>query len=451
MYKKITLLSFAFLLSISLSSQERMLVDKIVARVGAENILLSDIEDQIAYEKKSNPKSTSLDRCNVLAGLIDQKLIIHQAKLDSIEVSETQIDNELTIRFERILAQMNGDEEFFKEYYGSSVAEMKEKYKEDQKQQMLARQMQQTLMQKVKITPNEVLSFYNGIPKDSLPFLNSEVELSEIILKPSVNQENRQKSLNLIEELHRRIVNGGESFEELAKQYSVDVESAKAGGDLGFARRGSYVPEFESTAFSLKKGEMSEVIETEFGFHFLKLEDRRGNLVRVKHILISPEITDADNNLAKQKLDSLRKLIMTDSISFLAVLKRYGDKSVPSYNNGGKMRNPANGNSFFEIKDLDYDSYFAIESLKVGEISEVLEFKGPRDEKLYRILQVNSKTKPHRMTLESDYDKIVNFAKENKKVTYFNNWLNKIRENISVKVDPIFESCETTSVFKVVK
>jgi peptidyl-prolyl cis-trans isomerase SurA len=450
MQKLTTILILTFFIGTQLMSQERILLDKIIARVGAENILLSDVEEQLAYEKKNNPSVQGLDKCNIIAGLIDQKLIIHQAKLDSIEVSEEQIETELTLRFERILAQMNGDEEFFKEYYGASITEMKERYKEDQKQQMLARQMQQTLMQKVKITPVEVKEFYNNIPVDSLPFLNSEVELSELVLKPSVNQENRLKSLSLIEELHKRIVSGGESLEDLAKQYSVDVESAKRGGDLGFASRGTFVPEFESTAFSLKKNEVSEVIETEFGFHILKLEDRRGNLIRIKHILVTPDITEEDNTLAKQKLDSIRSMIISDSITFLTALKRYGEKSYPSFNNGGKMRNPSSGNSFFEIKDLDYDTYFAIENLEVNGISEVLEFEGLRGEKLYRILQVNSKTRPHRMSIETDYDKIVNYAKENKKVSYFNEWMTKIRDNITVRVDPIFAKCETIQSFKIV-
>ena len=425
---------------------QQQLVDKIIARVGAEQILLSDVEEQFAYEVKAKPQIT---KCDVVAGLIDQKLVIHQAKLDSIEVSEEQIASELDIRFERILAQMNGDEEFFKEYYGSTVAEMKERYREDQKQSMLARQMQQTLMQKVKITPNEVLEFYKSIPQDSLPFLNAEVELSELILKPKVSQENRQKALNLIEELHKRIVNGGENFEDLAKEHSVDVESAKRGGDLGFASRGTFVPEFESAAFTLKKGEISDVIETEFGFHFLKLEERRGNLVRIRHILISPEITDADNELAKQKLDTIKNMIIKDSIDFLSALRRYGDKSQQSFNNGGKMRNPASGNSFFEIKDLDYDTYFAIENLKVGELSQVLEFEGMRGEKLYKIIQVNSKSKPHKMSLETDYDKIVNFAKENKKSLYFSNWIAKVRSNVTVRPDALYASCPSLSIFKI--
>jgi peptidyl-prolyl cis-trans isomerase SurA len=443
-FKKGLLLISFILTADGLFSQQ--LLDKIVVRVGAEQILLSDVEEQFSYEVKTKPQIT---KCDVIAGLIDQKLVIHQAKLDSIEVSDEQIASELDIRFERILAQMNGDEEFFKEYYGSTISEMKERYREDQKQSMLARQMQQTLMQKVKITPNEVLEFYKSIPQDSLPFLNAEVELSELILKPKVSQENRQKAINLIEELHKRIVNGGESFEDLAKEYSVDVESAKRGGDLGFASRGTFVPEFESAAFTLKKGEISDVIETEFGFHFLKLEERRGNLVRIRHILISPEITDDDNQLAKQKLDTIKTMISTDSIDFLTALRRYGDKSQQSFNNGGKMRNPASGNSFFEIKDLDYDTYFAIENLKVGELSSVLEFEGMRGEKLYKVIQVNSKSKPHKMSLETDYDKIVNFAKENKRATYFNNWMSKVRSGVAVRPDPIYESCPTLSIFRI--
>jgi peptidyl-prolyl cis-trans isomerase SurA len=435
---------FTYFLVFSIAKAQtpsQKLIDKIIARVGGEYILLSDVEEEFSYAKKATPTLTDSEKCQILDGLIGQKLVIHQAKLDSVEVSDDQIASELDTRFEKILAQMNGDEEFFKEYYGATIADMKERYREDQKQQMLARQMQQTLIGKVRITPAEVLEFYNGIPRDSLPYLGAEVELAELVLKPTVSRENRQKALNLIEELHKRIKEGGENFDDLAKKYSQDPESAKRGGDLGFARRGTFVPEFESAAFSLKKDEISDVIETDFGFHFLKLEERRGNLIRVKHILISPSITKDDETLAKQKLDTIRSMILRDSIDFLTAVRRHGDKNTPSFHNGGKLRNPNSGNSYFEIKDLDYDSYFAIEGLEINGISSVLDLEGQRGDKMFRILQLQSKSKPHRVSLETDYDKIANLAKESKKATYFNDWMKSIRSNVNIQVDRLFDGC----------
>lgn len=434
-------LNALFLLSWSPMASGQMLVDKVICRVGSENILLSDIEEEFSYMKKSDPTIDESAKCQILDNIIAQKIIIYQAKLDSVVVSDDQVNLELDTRFERILMQMNGDEKFFEEYYGATVAEMKDRYRDDQRQQMLAQMMQRTLIDEVDITPQEVIDFYNSIPRDSLPFLNAEVELAELILKPSVNQQSRDEALKLIQDIYERVTKGGEDFAELATKYSVDPESAKRGGDLGFARRGTFVPEFESTAFSLKPNEISEIIETDFGFHILKLDERRGNLVHVRHILISPKITTGDEELAKIKLDSIRSLVLADSISFTNAVKRYGEKQVPSYNNGGKLRNPSTGNSFFETKDLDYDTYFAIEDLEVGGITPVMEIKDMRGNNMYRVIQLQSKSKPHRVSIETDYDKIANYAKETKKANYFADWMEEHKKEIFVKIDPIIIGC----------
>lgn len=432
---------------LSVLAQQPILVDKVIGRVGSENILLSEIEEEYSYLKKSDPTVPESAKCEILDNMISQKIIIYQAKLDSVVVSEDQVNLELDTRFDRILMQMNGDEEFFKDYYGATVSEMKERYRDDQKQQILAQMMQRQLITEVDITPQEVLDFYNKIPKDSLQFLNAEVELAELIVKPTVNKDSRNESLLLIQDIYKRITEGKEDFSELATKYSNDTESAKRGGDLGFARRGTFVPEFESAAFSLKKDEVSEIIETDFGFHILKLDERRGNLVHIRHILISPKITPADEELARQKLDSIRNMIAADSITFTEAVKRYGEKTTQSYNNSGKLRNPNTGNSFFETKDLDYDTYFAIEDLKVKEMTNVIEIKDPRGFKLYRIIQLQSKSKPHKVSIETDYDKISVFAKESKKAKYFEDWMIEHRKSVFIKIDPLMEGCENLASY----
>ena len=436
------LLALVFIIGFSIMSKgQQILVDKVICRVGSENILLSDVEEEYSYMKKSDPTVSESVKCEILDNIISQKIIIYQAKLDSVIVEDAAVNTELDARFDRILMQMNGDEKFFEEYYGATVAEMKERYRDDQRQQMLAQMMQRNLINEVEITPKEVMDFYNGIPRDSLPFLNAEVELAELVLKPVVNQKSRTEALTLIQDLYKRVIEGGEDFSELATKYSEDVESAKRGGDLGFARRGTFVPEFESTAFALKQGEISEIIETEFGFHFLKLDERRGNLVHLRHVLISPEITTDDQELAKIKLDSIRSLVLNDSLDFTIAVKRFGDKSIPTFNNGGKLRNPSTGNSFFETKDLDYDTYFAIEELEVGGITPVMEIKDQRGNTLYRVIQLQSKSKPHRVSIETDYDKIASYAKETKKAKYFAEWMDEHKKEIFVKVDPIVIGC----------
>jgi peptidyl-prolyl cis-trans isomerase SurA len=418
------------------------LIDKVIARVGSEYILLSDVEEEFSYMKNASKEPLNPEvKCEVLKNLIAQKLIVYQAKVDSVEVTDEDVETQLNFRFESILRQMNGDEAFFKEYYGATVSEMKERFRDDQKQKILAEKMQGELIAKVTITPEEVTRFFKSIPVDSLPYFSSEVELGEIIIAPEVNSIEKKRALDLMTEIKAKI-DAGEDFNKLAEKYSADVESAKKGGDLGFAKRGIFVPEFESAAFTLKNDEVSDIIETEFGYHVIKLIDRRGNTIHARHILIKPEITLLDKNLAKNKLDSVRTLIMKDSLTFEEAVKKYSPKSLPSYSNNGKMKNPNNGTNYFETKDLDPDSYFAIDKLKEGQLSNVIEMKDLKGEKMYRLLKLQSKSKPHQANLKQDYDKIANMAKEGKKATYFNTWITDKMKKAYINVDPIYADCE---------
>jgi peptidyl-prolyl cis-trans isomerase SurA len=423
------------------SNAQSYLVDKVVARIGSEYILLSEIEDEYSYLLTSDPKVTPDAKCQIIKNLLAQKLIVYQAKLDSVDVTDVEIESQLNYRFESILRQMNGDEAFFKEYYGATVSEMKDRFREDQKQKLLAEKMQSKLIESVKITPAEVLEFYNNIPQDSLPYLSSEVEIGELIISPEVNEVEKSKTLDAIKDIKSRL-DKGEDFAALATKYSVDRESAKKGGDLGFARRGVFVPEFEAAVFTLKNGEISDIVETEFGFHIIQLIDRKGNTIHARHILLSPEITQADREITKLKLDSIRMLIVSDSIKFEAAVKKFGDKTAPSYSNNGKMKNQNNGTNYFETRDLDPETYFAIDKLKIDEITSVLEYKDLKGDKMYRIIKLQSKSKPHQANLKQDYDKISTYAKEGKKAQYFNTWIADKMDKTIIKIDPIYADCE---------
>jgi len=415
-------------------------LDKVITKVGGEFVLFSDVEGQYAYISQSGQEVSQSDKCQILEGIIAQKLMVYQAKLDSISVTQEEVEAQLDFRFENVLRQMNGDESFFKEYYGASVAEMKDRMRDDQEEQILAERMQASLIQKVRITPNDVRDFYQSIPEDSLPYLNSEVEVGEIIFEPKVNDVEREKALNKINEVLEELNNGGD-FAELAKKYSQDPGSAANGGDLGFAKRGIFAPEFEASAFSLEENEISEPVETMFGFHIIQNLKRRGNYVNARHILIKPAITNDDIVLTKKLADSIRLEIMNDSIPFEYAVKKYSSEDAPSYSNNGKMKNPATGNNFFETADLTPEIYFAIEELKVGGISEPLELIMPSGETVYRLIQLQSKTKPHKASLQEDYDRIQRFAKESKKNIYLSEWLAKKYNNTYIKVDPIYEFC----------
>ncbi len=439
-YKSVILL---YLLAYScMTYAQPFLVDKVIARVGSEYILLSEIEDEYSYMAAANPTTTKPEmKCNIIKNLVAQKLIVYQAKLDSVEIKEEEVESQLNYRFESILRQMNGDEAFFKEYYNATVNEMKDRFRDDQRQKILAEKMQAKLIESVKITPAEVQAFYKKIPQDSLPYLSSEVEISELIMSPTVNETEKLKAYNALKDIVDRI-GKGEDFATLATKYSMDRESAKKGGDLGFAKRGVFVPEFESAVFSLKEGEMSDIVETEFGYHVMQLIQRKGNVVNARHILISPEITYLDRERTKANLDSIRTLLAKDSMTFEAAVKKFSDKKSQSYSNNGKMKNPNTGDNYFQTKDLDPDTYFAIDKLKPNELSKVLESKNMKGDKIYRIIKLQSKSKPHQANLKQDYDKISSFAKESKKSEYFNTWIQKKMEKTNIIVDPLFFDCE---------
>ena len=440
MIKYIQILIIA-VIATSAMAQGPVLLDKVVSRVGSEYILLSELEGQYAYVKESNPGVTEDAKCEMMENLIAQKIIVYQARLDSIEVSDEELDAQLTYRFESILRQMNGDEQFFQEYYGASINEMKERYKDEQKQQILSERMQQKLISEVNITPNEVKEFFDQFPTDSLPYLNSEVEVSELVIKPVVNKEERLKALERMQEIQKELYKESADFAKLAEKYSQDPGSGKRGGDLGFAKRGTFVPAFEAAAYDLKVGMMTDIVETEFGFHIIQLLERRGNTIHTRHILIKPNITSADNDLAKAKLEEIKAEIEIDSISFEKAVKKYGSKDEASYSNSGRMKNPATQNTFFETDQLDADIYLEIIDMEVGGISNVMEVLSPIGEYSYRIVQLKSMTKPHRANLQEDYDKISKFAKESKKSLYFNNWVTEKLKTTYISVDKRYGTC----------
>lgn len=422
------------------------LVDKVVAKVGSEYILLSEIEEEFSYAQTKDPSISTDVKCEILDNLVAQKIVIYHAKVDSVELSDEEVEAQLEYRFESILRQMNGDESFFEEYYGATVAEMKERFRDDQKHKILAEKMQQKLISEIEITPKEVEKFFYNIPTDSLPYFKSEMEISEIVMSPKVNETERKKALDKITELRNKIVKGEATFSDIASKFSHDPGSALKGGDLGFARRGSYVAEFEACVFSLTKDEISEIIETEFGFHVIQLTERRGNSVRAKHVLIKPEITAEDLANTKKFLDSIRTEIVNDSLKFEVAVKKYSMKNIPSYSNNGRVKNQNTNNTFFAADDLDPDTYFAIFELKKGQLSKPLEIKLPDGQTAYRLIQLNSVSKPHKANLKEDFDKLSGFAKESKKSEYFMKWLQKKKAETYIMIDPMFEKCKAKTI-----
>ncbi|MFN7830931.1 MAG: peptidylprolyl isomerase, partial [Bacteroidota bacterium] len=353
------IIPFLLLIPTLLSAQnDKAVIDRVVAAVGGEIILLSEVQEQFSYAKQQQPDLPAEYLCVSLQNLLVQKLLVNQAKLDSIEVNDDEVENQLNARIDRLMLYFNQDPKAIEEFYGQTIEQIKDQTRTDMRNQLLAERMQAKVTEKATITPAEVQEFFRKIPKDSLPYFNAEVEIREIVYKPKVNPAERAKALARAEEVRLKLTRG-EDFASLAKKYSDDPGSAAQGGDLGLVKRGTFVPEFEAMAYNLEPGQLSPVTETDFGFHVIELIERRGNLIHCRHILLKPEITDEDLAMSKAKMDSVRQQIKDGKITFSEAVKKFGDKDQQSFSNDGRVANPQSGNTFFEIGDLETSVYFA--------------------------------------------------------------------------------------------
>jgi len=428
-------------------SSQGLILEKVIAKVGSEEIFYSDVQELIGYAKAQNPDYDETLQCNILDQLISGKLLVDQAKIDSISISDVELDAQVQRRLDYILAQMNGDEEQFYNYYRKTPSQQKEAMREPMREQMIQERIQGSLIQSVDITPSEVISFFGKIPTDSLPFLPAEVELGEISIKTMVSDDVKKVAREKIEKVRSRIIDDGENFSELASLFSDDPGSARNGGELGWAKRGSYVPEFEAMAYSLEPGEISEIVETKFGYHILELLERRGNTIKLRHILIIPETTDEDIQTTKELLDSVRMLIADETLPFELAVKRYSDDEAQSYTNAGRLLNPDTGDTFWETGQLPYQLYFAIDGLEEGDLSDIVELE-ERGEKVFKVLQLQTKTRPHRASLETDFNRIKQFAQESKKNEYFEDWMNSKVDNTLIEINPRYRECETLQKYQ---
>jgi len=442
--QKIIITAIIALSALSNLSAQGEILDKIIAVVDREIILQSDIEEQFRLVEAQQGNVPPEARCLIADQLLVKSLLLAQAEKDSIEVGEEEVDQQINSRVDYILSMMNGDIEQFEKYYEMSVLELKEKYRRDMKAQLLSDRMQSMIVQDVSVTPSEVRDFFHNVPADSLPYFSAEVELSELVVKPAINDEERQAALDEITELRRQVVEDGESFSKLAESNSDDPGSAKQGGSLGWVKRGQMVPEFEAALFRLKNKDISPVVKTEFGYHIIQAVERRGNTVFARHILAKPEITFDDTQKAKEKLDSIRMLIVNDSISFTRAVKMFSEDEE-SKNNAGMLINPQTGTTLYTVGDLPTEIYFAVDEMKVGDISEPLEYYDARGEVHYRIINMRSYTEPHKANLEDDYAKIQKAAVEQKKAAYMSDWIDKTATKTYMIISDDYRQCPNMS------
>jgi peptidyl-prolyl cis-trans isomerase SurA len=417
-------------------------LDKIAGVVGSGIILQSDIELQYANYLASGYAPNPGIKCNILQSLLTQKLLAQQAVIDSITVKDDEVDNEVDRRMRGMIARAGGQDKL-EQFLGRSTIQYKDDIRPDIKENMVAQRMRSHITEKINITPLEVDKFFKGIPVDSLPTYNKEVEVGDIAFAPQLNKDEKEFYRQKAEELLAR-VKKGEDFGTLARLYSQDTGSAPDGGDLGFADRNTFVKEFASWAFRLKAGEVSPVFETDFGFHFLQVIERRGEQVHVRHILITPAVTQASLDRAKSKADSIYNLMVKNkAVDFSTAATFYSDDKETKFN-GGMMLNAENvdvRSTYIPTDKLDPQVALTVDTMKIGNISKPQLFTGSDGKKSYKILYLKSSTDAHKANLKQDFPKIKELALNDKINRTVSAWFEKRRKETYIKIDPEYQSC----------
>ena len=415
-------------------------VDGIIAKIDNHVILKSDLEfNYLQYLAQSKQQPNEQLKCEILRSLVQDKLLLARAEVDSVVVDEAMVTDQLNRRVEYLTAQVGGVERL-EQYYNKSVRQLKDELRKTVKEQMIMEKMQQEIAGKVTVTPKEIKKYFNAIPQDSLPYFSSEVELGEIVKYAQVSKQQKQAAREQLEAIRQRIL-AGEDFATLAKKYSQDPGSAQAGGELGFFKKKELVPEYEAAALRLEPGQISNVIESQFGFHLIQMIERKGQEFNTRHILIKPATATVDVEETITELDSIRTLILNDSLTFAKAAKEFSDDKN-SKDSGGMITSRATGSMYIPMDQVDPAIFFVIDTMQVGEISEPVPFKTEDGKEAARIIYLKSKSKPHLANLQDDYQKIATAALNEKKGKAIESWFRKNFDTVYIEIDPEYQDCK---------
>jgi peptidyl-prolyl cis-trans isomerase SurA len=439
MHKILATLIVLFLF-IQVSAQEQKMVDKIIGVVGDNIILMSDIESQLQQAKSQGEKINDEIKCAIFDQALLEKFFLAQAQLDSVYVGEDDVEAELDKRIRYYISNSFGSQEKLEEFYGKSIEDLKADFRKDVKNQMLAEKMQGKIYGNIKTTPADVKQFFDAIPKDSLPYFNAEIELSQIVVFPKASQEAKDYALLKIKKIKQDIISGTD-FGAKAQLVSEDPGSKKEGGDLGFITRGQMVSEFEAAAFRLDEGQVSDVVETKYGYHLIQCLEKKGERIHVRHILITAPITSFDEITAKTYLDSIRTLIVSDQYTFTSAVKEFSEDEQ-SKSNSGSLINPQTGNSYFEMNQIDGSLLFTISDLKNGQLSQTSTFTTEEGKKAFRMIMIKSETEAHQASLKDDYSKIAAATKQAKQQEALVKWIKDRKGDTYIMIDDSFQSCD---------
>ena len=434
----------------SVSAQKYKYIDKTVAVVGNEAIMISDIESTVKERGAQGMSSDRNVRCEVLENLLESKLYLMQARIDSLTVNQDNVEGMLSQRIDQFLTYLGGEEQL-EEYFGKPLYRLRQDWRKQYEDMSLTQQEQSEIMKQVPdMTPLDVKGYMDTVDTKNLPIVPIKYQLSQICLYPDREAADLAVREKLLE-LRERIING-EKFSTLARMYSEDPGSSRRGGELGMASKSIFWPVFSDAAMALKPGVISQIVETPDGFHIIEVIEKKGDMFNARHILMKPQYTREDREKAFKTLDSLRTEIMNGAVTFKMAANFYS-QDAPTRTNGGQMSDPNTGSSYFEIDQLKPEDYKAIKDLKEGEISmpvESTDNDGRQDQVKdyvvgktnYKIIKVDKIIPAHTASFDEDFSQLQGEVKRTKQMEAIDNFLNEKIGKTHVVIDPMFKDCE---------
>lgn len=418
------------------------LIDKTVAVVGNEVIMLSDLEDEVAMMRAYGMMSDKKGRCEILEEMMETKLFLMQARLDSLAVNNDMVEGELSSRIDMLKTNLGGEEEVVKQF-GKPIYKLRQEWRQAIEDQNLTQQMQQDIASKVpELTPYDVQQYVERTDVEDLPMVPVKYQLSQICIYPDREAANLAVKERLLS-IRERIING-ERFSTLARLYSQDPGSARKGGELGMASKSIFWPAFSDAAMSLKPGIVSQIVETPDGFHIIEVIEKKGDMFNARHILLKPEYTSEDRQKGFHVLDSLRTELANEALTF-SLAARFYSEDPATRTNGGQMADPNTGSSYFEIDQLKPQDYAAIKDLKEGEISEPIESldnEGRDGNLVYKIVKVDKIIPAHPATFNHDYTLLLGQARAELQEKAINEFIESKIKATYIVIDPLFGDCD---------
>ncbi|MEY2835322.1 MAG: hypothetical protein RLZZ557_984 [Bacteroidota bacterium] len=437
------ILVFAFILlaaQVATAQSARLLADKIVAIVGDKIVLRSDLVNYIDDMKRGGTEVPENADCFILERMMQDKALILQAEKDSLPVSDEEVEAELDQRIRYFIMQYGG-KEAFEQIAGRTIYQVKEDFRKSIREGRLAKSMREKIVEYVKITPNEVRDYHSRIPKDSLPFYETELVIGQIVMHPKAGRELEKFAQDELADYRRQIEAGLKSFETMARLYSEDPGSKQNGGRYEINKsQKDWDPDFKNAAFRLKEGQVSPVIKSKFGYHIIQMVSRNGDDAVIRHILRIPQLLDEDVELAKKKLDSVQTKLVEGALTFGEAVDKFSDDQNSKFT-GGIMS--GQGGNFVTIDELDKNLIPYLDKIKVGEYSQPMVYKDEQDKQAVRIVYLQNRTEPHRENLRDDYDRIAQRALAEKKERTVERWFQGKLPTYYVMVDRDYQQCES--------